>query len=266
MNLSVLDLYGEGQSSIHRLDARLKLIMALALILLINLTPPRAWLAYVLYLFAISAITLAANVSLRRVLARSMLALPFAFLAAIGMLYAREGSPVVNVPVGWWRLSITDVGLLRFAGVMAKAWLSLLISATLALVTPFWEIVKAMQGLGVPHVLTAIILLMYRYLAVLVDEAQRLMRAREARSAELEGLKSRGSLRWRMEVTARMIGTLFLRTYERSERIYQAMLARGFNGEVRTLRSGRLSARELALASLVLSVLTSAMVLVGWYL
>lgn len=265
MNPAVLDPYDERPSPIHGLEARLKLVTALALILLINLTPARAWPAYLLYGLTLIAVLLLARVSLPRVLARSLVALPFALLAASGMLYEREGAPVVTMSLSSWRLVLTDAGLWRFLGVMVKAWLSILVSATLALVTPFWEIVKAMQGLGVPRVLTATILLMYRYLAVLVDEAQRLMRAREARSAELPGLKRRGSLRWQAEVAARMIGTLFLRTYERSERIYQAMLARGFDGEVRTLRSDRLSARELALASLVLSALASATVVVGWY-
>ena len=265
MNLSALDLYSGRQGPIHGLDARLKLVMALALILFINLTSPRAWPLYLLYLFTVITVVLVAKVPLSKVLARSMLALPFALLAALGMLYEREGAPVVRVPLFSWHVTFTDVGLLRFVGVMVKAWLSVLVSAALAFFAPFWEIVRAMQDLGVPRVLTATILLMYRYLAVLVDEAQRLMRAREARSAELVGVKTRDSLPWRVEVTGRMIGTLFLRTYERSERIYQAMLARGFSGEVRTLGSGRLSKRDIAFAGLILSALASLVIIGGRY-
>jgi cobalt/nickel transport system permease protein len=76
---------------------------------------------------------------------------------------------------------------------------------------------------------------MYRYIFVIADEALRLFRAREARSANPEG-KAAGSIRWRASVLGGMIGSLFIRSYERSERIYAAMLSRGFDGEVRTLR------------------------------
>ena len=265
MNLPALDPYRERPSPVHRLDARLKLIVALVFIIVISLTPPEAWPAYLLYLFILIAIMLLAKVTPLSVLARSMLALPFALLAALGILYVREGIPLVTVSLLSWRITITDVGLLRFASLMVKAWLSLLVSITLAFVTPFWEIVRAMQGLGVPRMLTVVILLMHRYLGVLTDEAQRLIRARDARSAELVGIKSRSALTWRAQVTGRMIGTLFLRTYERSERVYNAMLARGFAGEVRTLRNPELSARDLAFAGLVLTALMSVVVITRWY-
>jgi cobalt/nickel transport system permease protein len=76
----------------------------------------------------------------------------------------------------------------------------------------------------------ATISFMYRYLFVLVDEAMRLQTAREARS-----VGTGRNVVWRARVLGGMIGSLFIRSYERSERIYAAMLARGFAGEVRTL-------------------------------
>ena len=95
--------------------------------------------------------------------------------------------------------------------------------------------------------MVAIISFMYRYLAVLSDEATRMSRARASRSAQPDG-KGGGSIVWRARVTGSMVGSLFLRSYERSERIYAAMQARGFEGEFRHLHSRALRPLELRLA------------------
>jgi len=85
---------------------------------------------------------------------------------------------------------------------------------------------------------------MYRYLFVFADEALRLMRARAARSAVGTGGKSGGGLMWRGRVAGGMVGNLALRAFERSERIYDAMVARGFQGEIKTLTSPPLTDKD----------------------
>jgi cobalt/nickel transport system permease protein len=106
--------------------------------------------------------------------------------------------------------------------------------------------------------------LMWRYLAVLVDEALRMMRARDSRSGSWEG-RGGGTLLWRARVTGAMAGTLFLRGYERSERIYSAMLARGYDGTIRSLPSQPLSWAERMML-LVAFALLLALVLLGYLL
>jgi cobalt/nickel transport system permease protein len=94
-------------------------------------------------------------------------------------------------------------------------------------------------------VLVAIISFMYRYLFVLADEALRLMRARAARSgAGPAGRKPGGSLAWRGRVAGGLVGNLTLRAFERSERIHAAMVARGFQGEMRVLETPRANDRD----------------------
>jgi cobalt/nickel transport system permease protein len=95
----------------------------------------------------------------------------------------------------------------------------------------------AMRAVRIPRLLVAIFGLMWRYLFVLADEALRLLRARQARSgvSERQGLKPGGSVAWRGRVAGGMAGNLFLRAFERSDRIYMAMVSRGYDGEVRTL-------------------------------
>ncbi|MGC8826320.1 MAG: energy-coupling factor transporter transmembrane component T, partial [Anaerolineae bacterium] len=117
-----------------------------------------------------------------------------------------------------------------FLSVMVKAWLAVLMSGLLVGTTPFPKLLKAMRALHVQAPLVSTISFMYRYLFVLVDEAMRLQTAREARS-----VGSGRTVWWRAKVLGGMIGSLFIRSYERSERIYAAMLSRGFAGEIRSL-------------------------------
>jgi len=113
----------------------------------------------------------------------------------------------------------------------------------LSFTTPFPDLVEALRRLRVPRLLVAIIGFMYRYLAVLGGEAVRLNRARQSRSAVVEG-RGGGGIRWRAGVVGGMVGSLFLRSYERSERIYASMQARGFDGELRSMGGRALTAAD----------------------
>lgn len=129
------------------------------------------------------------------------------------------------------------------------------VALLLTYTTPFHDMLDAMRELHVPRIFVAIIGFMYRYLAVLGDEAQRLIRARASRSAEPVDGRGGGSIAWRARVTGSMVGSLFLRTYERSERIYAAMQARGFEGtfrhmELRAVRTAEWAALVVGLALL----------------
>jgi cobalt/nickel transport system permease protein len=100
-----------------------------------------------------------------------------------------------------------------------------------------------MRSVRIPRLLVAMFGLMWRYLFVLVDEALRLMRARAARSgiarlpADAPRRRPGGSMAWRGKVAGGMAGNLFLRAVDRSDRIYVAMLSRGYDGEVRSFAS-----------------------------
>ena len=79
-----------------------------------------------------------------------------------------------------------------------------------------------------PRVMIMILSFMYRYIFVLVDEVMRMRQARDSRNFG-------GSRLWHLKTIGNMTGTLFIRSYERGERVYAAMLARGFDGHSRTL-------------------------------
>ncbi len=228
---------------VHVMDTRVKLVVALSLIVAINLVPLALWPIYVAVIGALFVTLVLSGVPLGSVLRRSTLALPFVLVAAIGVPFATDGRVLWSAQVLWWQAAVTDAGILRFVTVLARSWISVTIAIGLGATTPFLGLVRGMQSLGLPAILGSIVLLMYRYLFVLVDEAQRLMRARDARSAEMADRKG-PSVFWHARVAGRMIGTLFLRTYERSERIYLAMASRGFAGEIRTLSRQRHTGRS----------------------
>jgi cobalt/nickel transport system permease protein len=97
---------------------------------------------------------------------------------------------------------------------------------------------------------------MYRYIFVIGEEARRLMRARECRSA-VAGESSGGAVRWRARVLGNMVGSLFLRSYERAERIYDAMISRGYDGELKSLAVTSLRHADYAALGIAFGLLSA---------
>jgi cobalt/nickel transport system permease protein len=269
MHISFLDPYQPRPSLIHRLDARVKLVLALAFILATALAPPGAWPVYVLLFALVFAVEILSELGVGHVLRRALIALPFA-LAALPVLFTVPGPALLTLQIGPWDLTITGPGLDRFISILLKSWISVQMAIVLAASTAFPDLLMAMRAIRVPRLLVAIFGLMWRYLFVLADEALRLLRARSARSGlayqpfdpklTTEARRTRrfpnrlrasmvrsstvpdhdrsagkvgGTVAWRARVTGGMAGSLFLRSFERSDRIYAAMAARGYDGEVR---------------------------------
>ena len=116
-------------------------------------------------------------------------------------------------------------------------------------------IIHALTHLHIPRIITIIISFLYRYLFVLTDEVMRLLTARKARSAASAGQRSGGSVRWRARIAGHMAGQLFLRSYERSDRIYNAMLSRGYKGELMTIHPHHYHRSDILIGGLSLLVL-----------
>ena len=235
-----LSPYIAGSSLIHALDARVKVPLTLAFILTISFLPFGAWPAYVLLLALTVSAALLSEIGLARFFRRSLLAVPFV-LAALPLLFTIPGSPLAQFNLFGLALTLSAEGLTRFASIAFKSWLSVQAAIVMAATTNLPELLLALRALKLPRLLAAVIGLMWRYLFVLVDEAGRLIRAREARSGSREGSPKGGGLAWRAGVAGGMAGSLMLRSLERSDRVYTAMLARGYDGEVRSLPQPSLS-------------------------
>jgi cobalt/nickel transport system permease protein len=232
------DRYVPGGSLLHRLDPRVKAAVALLAIVSNALLPDGAWAAFGLMLALVLAASWAAGLGATYPVVRSFVALPFA-LAALTAVFTLPGEPRLALALGPWHLVATDAGLLRFGSIVARSLLSVQVAILLTATTPFPDLLHALRHLGLPSLLVTIVSLMYRYLFVLADEATRLLRAREARS-----VGRGGSVVWRGRVAGHMVGQLFLRSYERSDRVYNAMLARGMDGRHLTLNPHALRAAD----------------------
>ncbi len=253
MHIHLHDQYYEAQTPIHGLDARVKVILTLLFILTVSLTPFGAFGAYIALYGLIMVVALFAHIEPAYLLKRSVVALPFA-LAAITLPFTVPGQTLLTLPI-LGGVTVSAEGVIRFVSILIKSWLSLQMAIILVTVTAFPAILWALRTLRIPPPLIAIVSLMYRYLFVLFDEAMRLLRARAARSATQEGLRSGGSLVWRGQVAGRMAGSLMLRSFERSERIYNAMLARGYQGQLLGLEHGHLASRDLLIAGIMITLL-----------
>jgi cobalt/nickel transport system permease protein len=235
MHFNTFDRYEPHDSPIHRLDARVKVMMTVLFILSNVLLPDGAWLAFGLAWGLVLGVSALAGLGLDYTLKRSFVAIPFA-LAAVTVLFNAPGQPILAWQVGGRHLAVTDAGLVRFLTIVARTWLSVQMAILLTATTRFPDLIHALHHLRVPRLIVAIISFMVRYLFVLSDEALRLTRAREARSARRTTGGGGGSLAWRARVAGNIVGQLFLRSYERSERVYQAMLARSYRGQFLTMQ------------------------------
>jgi cobalt/nickel transport system permease protein len=236
MHIHFLDPYRPGASPIHRLDPRVKLVLAVGFILTTSLTPVGAWPVYVLLFALVLCVEIVSELGVVRVLKRSSLAIPFV-IAALPLVFTSGEQTLGTIPLGFGHLTVYAEGLERFLSIAVRSWISVQMAIVLASTTEFPDLLLAMRGVKVPRLLVSVFGLMWRYLFVMADEAGRLMRAREARSghSSTPGLKTGGTIPWRAKVTGGMAGNLFLRSLERGDRIYAAMAARGYDGEVRGL-------------------------------
>jgi cobalt/nickel transport system permease protein len=202
MRHDFLDRYSRLDSPVHHLPAVVKLGLALGLVLMVVLLPPSrlAWLgAIAVGLVGVAALS---RIPGRFLVVRLLLLEPFVLGVAILALFQPGG----------WRL---------FLFLVARCTVCLLVMVLLSNTTPFSDLLRVLKAAHVPALLVTTLSLMYRYLFVLVDETQRMKRARVSRT-----FAPRRARTW--HTLATVVSQLFIRASERAERIYGAMCARGW--------------------------------------
>jgi cobalt/nickel transport system permease protein len=230
-DIGTLDTLACRDSAVHRLDPRAKLVTTLVFILVVVSFGRYEVSALLPFgLFPLSLILLA-ELPTGYLLKKLLLAAPFALcVGAFNPFFDRQ----VLLQFGPLELS---GGWVSFASILLRFTLTVLAALVLIATTSFTGVCRALERLGAPRVFSLQLLFLYRYLFVLIDEAQRLVRARALRSFGGRGLG--------MQVFGHLAGQLLLRTLDRAQRLHLAMLCRGFDGEVRQLRPLRIGRQEV---------------------
>ena len=194
--------HGRSDSPAHRLPAGLKLGVAFAVIVGTVLAPMRwpAWFIGVTVLLVLVAVL--SRLPLRFLLRRLLVLSPF----VLGVVLVNAFQPAGRAN---WLALVVKSSLCLFAVILVSN------------LTPFSQMLRVLKFIRVPALLVTTLMLMHRYLFVLVDESERMRRARASRTF------TRGR-RFHWHALATVVGQLFIRASERAERIYDAMCARGW--------------------------------------
>ena len=210
-------LYLHRHSPIHSLPAQPKIIASLAFIIVVISTPITNWLAFLAYFAIIIATTQLAQLPLKTVATRSVIEVPFIFFAIL-MPFFGKGNTIDLGP-----FTLYEDGLLAGTAIVAKGTLGILVAINLSATTTARQLLRGLELLKLPSMMVQIASFMLRYVNVVNDEMERMKVARESRGFQATGIKH-----WRILATA--ASALFIRSYERGERVHLAMLSRGYTG------------------------------------
>ncbi|MGH8912634.1 MAG: cobalt ECF transporter T component CbiQ [Acidimicrobiia bacterium] len=210
-------LYVHEHSVVHRLAAEVKLVSAFAFVLAVAVTPRQAGWAFAVDAAALIGVVSLARIPVGFVLSRLVAVAPFVVFALL-IPFIATGEQVTVLG-----LSLSHDGLWAMWNVIAKATLGGTVSILLAATTEVPDLLRGMGRLRVPAVLTTIASFMIRYLELVAEELGRMRVAMTARGYDPRWLSQARPI-------AASAGALFIRSYERGERVYEAMLARGYTG------------------------------------
>jgi cobalt/nickel transport system permease protein len=204
---------------VHRAPAHLKILALLGFMLLVVATPGRWFPAFGLFALVVVGVVLVARVPLSWLLPRMLVEVPFVVFAVL-MPFIAHGPTTTFLG-----LEVSASGLMAAWTLLAKGTIGVVAGLTLAATTEPQEIVRGLDRLRLPSLLVQIAAFMLRYLEVVADDLRRQNIALASR-----GFVARDPRHW--PVIAKSIGALFIRSYERGERVHLAMLSRGYSGRM----------------------------------
>lgn len=237
-------------SIVHHLPAEVKLLAMLLFVLLVVLTPLGNWWLFITYLLIIFTVILIAKLPPLTVIRRMVIEVPFVIFAVLMPFFS--AGPYVSV-LG---MQLSEAGLTAGIGLLFKGTIGVLSSITLASTTPMREVLSGLSRLKVPNMLVEIAAFMVRYVDVVVDEMRRMRIARQSRGYFETGIRS-----W--PVIAKAAGALFIRAYERGERVHLAMLSRGYQGKMPSYQIA-IATNQQWLVGMILPISAVVVLILGW--
>jgi len=239
-NIGYLDSLSYKDTFVHRIDPRIKIIVSIVFILFV-VSFPKYEISSLMPFFIYPVFLLTAgNIPFNAIAKKVLFISPFALF--IGIFNPLLDTAVILTPFG---IPVSG-GWLSFFSIIVKFMLTVSSALLLIAVTSFPGICEALGRMKFPKIFVIQLLFLYRYIFVLLDVTLRMFRAREARSFGKKGKEIRNFIR--------LISVLLVRSLERAERIYQAMLSRGFRGEIRVLRRHAIQFNDIVFAVFSISL------------
>ncbi len=227
-----MDELGRMDTPVHRLDARAKILVTLVFIGLVMSFSRYEISALVPFLLYPVLLAEFGRIPARHILKKMLVAAPFAVV--IGLV-----NPLLDHhPVGSLGPVVLTGGWVSFASILFRFVLTVGAALVLVACTGMHRLGAGLEQLGVPRVFVMQLLFLYRYLFVVSDEAVRIMRG--------IALRTNGAASLRLRVYGSLVGQMLLRSMDRADRVYRAMVARGFDGEVRLLNPAALRWQDAA--------------------
>jgi cobalt/nickel transport system permease protein len=209
----------QGDTPVHRLPAHTKLLATISFVVLVVLTPRERFWAFAAHAALLAGVVVVARVPVPTLARRMVVEVPFlAFAVLMPFLAVGERVEVLGA-------SLSIDGLYSAWNIVAKATLGVAASTVLAATTDIRELLLGLERLRMPDLLVQIMGFMVRYGDVVTAEMHRMRVARESRAFVARNVRQ-------LPVVARAAGALFIRTYERGERVHLAMLSRGYTGRM----------------------------------
>jgi len=243
-------LYVKGEGPVYRVRPECKLLAQILFVFAVVATPREAFWAFGLYTLILGALAATAGLSLRFVAKRMVIEIPFLVFALLMPFFGRgEQIVVLGIPMyvsGIW--AAWNILIKGSLGVFA----TIIVSAT----TPMADLLRGLERLHLPKTFTSIMGFMIRYMDVIAGEAARMKVARESRGYDPRWI-------WQAKAFAASAGALFIRSYERGERVHLAMLSRGYTGALPTFDEGAATPAMWA-AALAFPAVASLIAVAAW--
>lgn len=224
-----------GHSPLHHMAPEVKVVGTFLFALGVAATPRSAPMVFAVDAAVVAVLLALAGYRPAQVLGRASILLPFvAFAFALPFVSSGERIDVAG-------LSVSREGLVAAGTIVARASIGFGASLVLAGTTPVPEIIRGLGRLRLPSTLVSIVAFMFRYLDLLIEELGRIRIAMVSRAHDPRWL-------WQARPLASAAGAMFVRSYERGERVHVAMLARGFDGTMPQFDPEPTARREWTLA------------------
>jgi cobalt/nickel transport system permease protein len=240
--------YASRNGVLQRVDPRAKLLAFTGFIVVAVLL--QNIMQFLLMLLFLIILAVGSRIPLRAFFGRQSMLMIFSLVIVLPLPFITPGYALLTIPIGPWLVWITFEGLYRAAFFFMRVWICVSALSLMTLSTRFNTLIHGMERLHFPRLFIQLTAITYRFIFLFTDEAYRMALAREARTVKKERVVRLRT--WR--TISSMIGSLFIRAYERGENVYQAMLARGYSGKFQLIDKLRFSVKDGVFGLVLLSV------------